>query len=568
MVQDPATAKHESMPQSASDMAAADHVLPPERLAEELLAYAGFIARSVRPDHEADLNREVADCLPRVCEILLEATGHNFKHYKTSTLTRRTLRRIQVLRVESAEDYVGLLRRDPIEADRLFKELLINVTAFFRDPEAFHSLASEVLPRLLNDRGPNDSVRLWVPGCATGEEAYTLAILLREQLDGMSNPPEVQIFATDIDDPALAIARLGTYPLGIAEEMTAERLKRFFLKKGQHYHIAKEVRELVLFSTHNLINDPPFSKLDLISCRNLLIYLGTHLQKKLIPLFHYALRPGGFLFLGPSENLSTHRELFRPIDAKSRISQRLPTAIRSASFLTGRSGPPTAQRAAIPPGPSEADTYLVMQRIILDEFAPKAVVVNEEGQIVSASGNLEKYLTLTAGAFHNSIARLVRDGLRVGMRAALSESAKLRRKVVHDGLSLRTADGVQRVMLTVQPMPQMGEDSGLFMIVFQDVGLPITSEGRTPDPPNEAAAALIEQLERELTSTRDDLEKTVQDLEAANEELKSSNEELLSMNEELQSSNEELETSKEEVQSANDALAGSNGDLENLLTST
>jgi chemotaxis methyl-accepting protein methylase/signal transduction histidine kinase/chemotaxis response regulator CheB len=568
MVQDPATAKHHSMPQSASDTAAADHVLPPEQLAEELLAYAGHVGQSAAPQREADLFREVAEALPRVCEILLQATGHNFKHYKTSTLTRRAYRRIQVLRAAGVREYLEVLRSDRGEANRLFRELLINVTAFFRDPEAFEVLDAEVLRALFAERAPGDPVRVWVPGCATGEEAYTIAMLLRERMEGLAHPPEVQVFATDLDEEALAIARQGSYPLGIAEELPATRLERFFVKKGQQYQVVKELRELILFSTHNLINDPPFSKLDLISCRNLLIYLGPHLQKKLIPLFHYALRSGGYLFLGSSENLGAHRELFRAVDAKNRISQRLPTAIRSVLSLGDRPASLVSVRPPNVPAPADADTYLVMQRIILDEFAPKAVVVNEEGQMVSASGNLEKYLTVTAGTFHNNVIRLVREGLRSGLRAALTEATRVRRKVVHDGLSLRTEAGVQRMMITVQPMPQLGEHSGLFMVVFQDVGLPLAPDAPSDAPPHQVSAALIDQLERELTSTRDDLEQSVQDLEVANEELKSSNEELLSMNEELQSANEELETSKEEVQEANEALAGSNADLENLLAST
>jgi two-component system CheB/CheR fusion protein len=546
----------------------ADFVLSPTGLARELVAHADH-RRAAGPHREAELAHEVREALPEICEILQAATGHNFKHYKTNTLARRTLRRLLIVRAESAAGYVALLRADPAEAVRLFKELLINVTAFFRDPEAFAALDRLALAELVNGRPPGDPVRVWVAGCATGEEAYSLAMLLRERLDGLPDPPPVQIFATDIDAAALATARSGAYPLGIADEVSPERLARFFVKAGAQYRVTKEIRELVLFSDHNLINDPPFSRLDLVSCRNLLIYLGQHLQQKLIPLFHYALRPGGFLFLGPSESLSTHRELFRPIDTKFRLSRRLPTAIRPDSLAANRDAPGTTVRPPNAPTSAEAETYQVMQRIVLDEFAPKAVVVDEEGQVVCASGNLEKYLTLSAGTFQNNVTRLVRDGLSVGLRAALAEAARVRRRVDHDGMSLRTDAGVQRVMVTVQPMPQLGEGSGLFMVVFQDVGRPLApGEEQRPDGADAGGAALIEQLERELTSTRGDLEKTVQDLEAANEELKSSNEELLSMNEELQSSNEELETSKEEVQAANSALAGANGDLESLLAST
>ncbi|HVK11596.1 MAG TPA: CheR family methyltransferase, partial [Gemmataceae bacterium] len=572
MVQEPSTAGAGTMPQSAVATGAADHVLPPHDLAAELLAYARHHRQAVTGDQEAALRDEVGAVLPAVCDVLLQETGHNFRHYKTTTLVRRTLRRVQVLRVGSAREYLERLKIDRAEADQLFKDLLINVTAFFRDPEAFAALARDVLPALFERRSATDPVRVWVPGCATGEEAYTLAILIREHLDPIGQSVPVQIFATDLDDEALKVARLGAYPVGIADEVGPERLRRFFVKKGQQYHVAKELRELCLFSLHNLINDPPFGKLDLISCRNLLIYLGPHLQKKLVPLFHYALRPGGYLFLGPTETLAAHRELFRPTDSKHRISQRLPTVLPAPGLPADAEAAPKPVRPPNVPAAADTDTYLLMQRIVLDEFAPKAAVVNEEGQIVSASGNLEKYLTVTAGAFHNNVIRLARDGLKIGLRAALNEAARVRRKVTHDGLSLRTeGGGLQPVMVTVQPMPQFGEESGLFLVVFQDAGLPLNRDeaaNARPAHPAADAAALIDQLEKELTTTRADLEKTVQDLEAANEELKSSNEELLSMNEELQSANEELQTSKEDVQAANAALADANTDLENLLAST
>ncbi len=347
--------------------------------------------------------------------------------------------------------------------------------------------------------------------------------------------------------------------------MPAQHLRKYFVKKGQQYHVVKSIRETVLFSLHNLINDPPFSRLHLVVCRNVLIYLGSHLQKKLVPLFHFALDPGGYLFLGPSESLNSHRELFRPVDVRHRISQRLATAIRPAGFAPERGAAGAARPPGLAAGASEADTYLVMQRITLDEFAPKAVVVNEEGQIVCASGNLEKYISLGAGAFQNSLTRLANKGLRAGVRAALAEAREVRRRVTRDDLTLHTPEGLQRVMVVVQPMPQMGDDSGLFYVAFQDVGLPTRAEpGAGGDPPS---STVVEQLERELATTRDELERAVQDLEGANQELKSSNEELLSMNEELQSANEELETSKEEVQLANEALVRANADLENLLTS-
>jgi two-component system CheB/CheR fusion protein len=567
LVQAPETARHEGMPQSALATGAADHALAPEDLASELLAYARHIRGSAAAGPDA-LRVEVAEALPTICDLLLDATGHNFRHYKTSTRVRRVIRRIQILRLGGASDYIKQLRVDRSEAESLFDDLLIGVTAFFRDPEAFEALARDAIPRLFEGRRDDDPIRVWVPGCATGEEVYTLAILFREEFDRRGSGPKVQIFGTDLDEDALAAARQGSYPIGIADEVSPERLKKYFVKKAQQYHVTREIREFCLFSFHNLINDPPFSKLDLISCRNLLIYLGSHLQQKLIPLFHYALRPEGYLFLGPSEGLSTHRELFRPIDPKHRISQRLPTAIRSSVPLTGRSGPLSTVRPPNVGASGDTETYLIMQRIVLDEFAPKAAVIDDDGQILCASGNLEKYLAVSAGVFQNNIIRLAREGLRLGLRSALAEASRDMRKVESDGLALQTESGVQRVMVTVQPMPQLGGDSGLFLVVFNDVGLPLSREEGAAPAIVQDATAVVEQLERELANARKDLEQTVQDLEAANEELKSSNEELLSMNEELQSANEELETSKEDVQAANESLSRLNTDLENLLAST
>ena len=567
IAQEPATARYDAMPKSALATGVIDHVLTPRQMAEELLAYVGHVEHLAAEESRATGYDAIHQALPEICDLLQKVTEHNFKHYKNSTLVRRIQRRMQVLRTGDVHVYVDRLRGEPDEVTQLFRELLIGVTSFFRDSAAFDALASDVIKPLVAQRR-DEPLRFWVPGCATGEEAYSLAIVVREALEQAAHPPPVQIFATDIDERALSAARQGIYPLGVAEQLSNERLDRFFVKKGKRYQVSKELRELCLFSPHNLITDPPFSRLDLISCRNLLIYFGPHLQKKLIPLFHYALRPNGYLFLGPSENVSNHKELFVPISAKHRISQRKPTAISSVAALSGGSAYRGNARALDARPDSEPDLHQLMQRMLLDEFAPKSVIVTEEGQILSASGEMERYLTVTEGTFQNNVIRLARAGLRVGLRSALSEAIKMRRKVVHDKVSVQVESGVQRVRLTVQPMPRVGEEIELFLIVFQDLGPLLPREDSDDQSLNVQADTLIEQLERELSSTREDLEKSIQELEAANEELKSSNEELLSMNEELQSANEELETSKEEVQSTNEALARAHANLSNLLTST
>lgn len=314
IAQEPESANHASMPRSAATTGVADHVLAPREIAREILDYTRHLSELDAELTSGRLSEEIADAIPAMSNILLRVTKHNFLHYKTNTLVRRIQRRMQLLKINRPGAYVALLQQNEDEVQALFRELLIGVTTFFRDPDAFQKLKDEILPELFRNRSKNDCVRIWAPGCANGSEAYSLAILCAEIRGGMDDPCDVQIFATDIDEQALQIAREGIYPSGIADHVSAGRLKRFFFKRGKRYQVKKEIRELVLFSSHNLISDPPYSRQDLIVCRNLLIYLGPHLQKKLIPLFHYALRPSGYLFLGPSESLSHHAELFRSVD--------------------------------------------------------------------------------------------------------------------------------------------------------------------------------------------------------------------------------------------------------------
>jgi two-component system CheB/CheR fusion protein len=564
MAQAPDSAAFTDMPSSVA--ASADHVLPPAGLAEALETYARHWRAITTGPGLGDRRREIQARLPEICDILLRRTGHDFKHYKVSTLVRRIERRMQVRALHDVDSYVGQLARDIHEPHVLFREMLIGVTSFFREPDAFHALGERVITGLLGQRSAADQLRIWIPGCATGEEAYTIAMIVREKLDAIPNPPKVQIFATDVNERALVAARRGSYPQGIAAQVSPERLARFFVKRGRRYQVTDELREMCLFSVHNLIADPPFSRLDLISCRNVLIYLGSHLQKKLIPVFHYALRSGGSLFLGASESLTGHNELFRVTDAKHRIAQRKEAALHVPGSLREFGTIIPGSRAANPA--SDVDLGAVAQRILLDEFAPKYAIVSEEGQVVFLSEGADIYIQPPAGSFSNNIMRMVRRGLSVGLRTAFNQAIRTRRTVAREVPAVHTAEGLQSVRVTVQPMPELGHEDGLYMIVFQDHGAPLRRSEDAAAPAHPDADALIEGLERELLRTREDLERTVQDLEAANEELKSSNEELLSMNEELQSANEELETSKEEVQAVNHALASANADLENLLRST
>ncbi|HET9238329.1 MAG TPA: PAS domain S-box protein [Oligoflexus sp.] len=568
MAQDVDSAEHKAMPQNAIASGLIDHVLEPARMPEILNAYSTYLARVSAREGPELFKEHIAAALIPICEILHRATRHDFKHYKTSTLVRRIQRRMQVLQISSVDAYVDMLKDQPQEAEALFKELLINVTSFFRDAEAFQALREEVIVKALRARSKDHKFRIWVAGCSTGEEAYSLAILMKEVLAGCENAPDIQIIATDIDEHALAVARRGAYSQSAVSGLSQDILAKYFIRKGGRYHIVKDVRELCLFSVHNLINDPPFSQLDLISCRNVLIYLGLHLQKKLIPVFHYALKPGAYLFLGNSESLSTHKELFRTISVKHRIAQRKVTAIKTLSHFSG-SVTTYPSHHQEPVKTIETDLNLVGQRIILDEFTPKYAIVNDEGQILSVSSGLTPYFELSEGSFQNNILKVVHPNLRVALRTIFAQAKTEKRIFQHESATLKIDGAMQRVGLVVQPMPQLGEDIALYMVVFRYLGL--ISEGEPSAKgfdPHPANTAFVEQLETELAATREQLDRTIQDLEASNEELKSSNEELLSMNEELQSANEELEASKEDIQNVNDALQKANTDLENLLAST
>ncbi|MEO8270918.1 MAG: CheR family methyltransferase, partial [Aureliella sp.] len=384
--QQPSSAKVDCMARNAAATRVADYILSPAEIAIEVVNYSRFLEQSASRISAPAYFADIEQAIPDIAEQLMQATNHDFQHYKTSSLGRRIARRMQVLRIGNVRDYVERIKRDQEESHNLFRELLIGVTAFFRDPESFQHLSDEVLPKIFAKRQPDDPVRIWVAGCATGEEAYTIAILCQEYLDGVSRVadgqssefsgseativadelPSFQIFASDIDERALNAAREGVYPVGIAENISPERLTRFFIHTGERFHVIPALREKVLFSCHNLISDPPFARLDLISCRSLLIYLGPHLQKKLVPLFHYALRPDGFLFLGPSESMASHGELFRSIDAKHRISQRKGTAIAPNAPLTAQSANSSLVRT---PGTSpldddKTDIVQIMQRIV------------------------------------------------------------------------------------------------------------------------------------------------------------------------------------------------------------
>jgi len=568
LVQAPQTASHDSMPRSAILTGAADYVLPIAEMPAKLGEHMARLREGQGGSPER-FREEVTGYLGKICAILRRETGHDFRRYKQSTLVRRIRRRLNEVRCATVYDYVELLNRDAQEVEQLFRDLLISVTHFFRDPEAFDLLAAKVVPRLFEGKDADSFVRVWVPGCATGEEPYSLAILLREHLDGLKQPPHVQVFATDIDAQALEAARQAWYPETIASQITPERLERFFVKNGNMYQVSREIRDMCLFSLHNLIADPPFSRLDLVSCRNLLIYLESELQKKVLALFHYALRPGGYLFLGPSEMVSGQPELFRTLDKKQRIFQSRDTVARPPfSFPLGertRLGHRPAEDAHRRPVARQQEVARTFEAVLLENYAPACVVVNEWGEGVYFSPRTGRYLEPPPGAPTVNVIEMARKGLRLDVRTALHKAANSRVEVVHENVSFELAGQTQRVNVIARPMPELGEDPGLFMIVFQEVAAAGEAGAEAETGVITADDPIVRRLEAELRATKDHLQATMEELESSNEELVSSNEELLSMNEELQSANEELQTSKEELQSVNEELETVNAELKKKL---
>jgi two-component system CheB/CheR fusion protein len=601
LVQAPETAHYDSMPRSALLTGAVDHVVPVEEMPGKLAEHLVRLRARQGGDPER-LREEVSAYLGKICAVLRRETGHDFRRYKQSTLVRRVRRRMNEARSASVYAYVEFLSNDPKEVEQLFRDLLIKVTHFFRDPEAFDLLAAKVIPRLFEGKDADGFVRVWVPGCATGEEVYSLAILLREHVARLEAPPQVQLFATDIDPQALEAARQALYPEAIAGQVSPERLERFFVKHGNMYQVSREIRDMCLFSLHNLIADPPFSRLDLVSCRNLLIYLESELQKKVIALFHYALRPGGYLFLGPSEMVAGQPDLFRTIEKKHRVFQSRDTVARPPfSFPLGERGRLGIRPVDEPhrrPAPRQQEVARTFETVLLENYAPACVVANEWGDIVYFSPRTGRYLEPPPGAPSVNVIDMARKGLRLDVRTALHKAASSRVAVVHENVAFEVDGQPHRVNVVVRPMPELGEEPGLFMVVFQEIfheigaGTDGAADGGEDGghPGAEAGAAgaialdgpIVRRLEAELRSTRDHLQATLEELESSNEELVSSNEELLSMNEELQSANEELQTSKEELQSVNeeletvnselkkkvDELDRANSDLQNLFQST
>jgi two-component system, chemotaxis family, CheB/CheR fusion protein len=568
--------------QGATDPAAvADLVLPADRIAGEIARYVANLSPAAAEEREEE-DGALATAMVEVATILRTVTGHDFHGYKRGTFERRIRRRMLVLQLEGGIDsYVDRLRTDREEVQHLFQDLLIGVTQFFRDPAEFDALERE-LPRLFAGKGPTDQFRVWVLGCATGEEAYSIAILLREHMATLDYPPDVQIFATDLDARALSLARIGRYADTIANHVRPDRLERWFVREGDTWCVVKELREMCIFSPHNIVKDAPFSRIDILSCRNLLIYLNQELQDRVLPIFHFSLVPAGVLFLGSSENATRHGKLFAPVDRRNRLFRRLETATRvipdfplATRASGGGSGP------AVPPPPFGGRLTPALGRqadALAERFAPAYVVVDAHGDVLHFSGRTGRYLEPVAGAATLSLVALVHRDLRLDVRAALHRALAEGRRVDMPRLTFNRDDRAWGVNVIVEPLAS-GDVTAL-AVVFQDTGPLPDGSGAGDD--RLSGDEQFQRLEAELRVTKDRLQATIEELESTNEELKSSNEEYQSINEELQSANEEMETSKEELQSVNEELQTVNGelahrvgelgrtnsDLKNLLEST
>lgn len=556
---------HGGMPESAIAGGQVDLVLPVGDIAHKLAEYAASLdagAAIPTPGEGSDQNASRA----AICAILRREVGHDFAGYKDRTFLRRVHRRMQILHMPTLEAYVAHLDGHHEEAVALLGDLLISVTAFFRDEDSFAHLAQEVLPGLFNGKGAEDMVRVWVPACASGEEAYSIAMLLCEHAGTRGGMPQLRIFATDIDEAALAVARAGHYPLALLRHVSPERLKRFFEGEGLLRTVTKEIRDICVFSSHSLIRDPPFSRLDLISCRNLLIYLDARAQREVFPLFHFALRPGGHLMLGSAESAVQFADLFTPIDKHYRIYRRRDDVAPTPRFPAPR-GLLEARGLSASPAPRAAGTARTLRQVaettVLDRFAPAHVVVTREGAVVHYSAHTGPYLEAAPGEPTRILLSLARRELRLDIRLALEEVVRSRRAVTRRPAASGRAGETGPVTITAMPLPEEDPAEPLFLIVFADTQDPPPPARSEPQPgPGEALAVLTE---RELRDTRERLQAVIEEYESAVAELRAGNEELVSVNEELQSANEELETAKEEQQSVNEELHLLNQELKGKL---
>jgi two-component system CheB/CheR fusion protein len=561
VVQQPDSARYDGMPVSAVGTGLVDYVQQPSEIIDCLAAF--FHRRMDEPKtQEAE---RVADHVDELCHTLRNVVGHDFSGYKRSTLVRRVERRMHVLSIDSARTYLERVKTDGDECEALFRDLLINVTRFFRDADLFDALRTKVVEPLLRDRAPDEELRVWVPGCSSGEEAYSIAMLFAESARATGRPAPVQIFATDIDEQMLQIAREGSYPNSALADIPSPMRERWTVARGDRFAISGPIRDLIRFSNHSLVKDPPFSRVDLISCRNLLIYFDGRLQQQVMPILHYAVKPGGYLFLGPSESIGRFDHLFPALDHHARIFERPPG--EPAYPLDLPAGDRTSQRrrngeSLRGAGLKDSDAGLAVQRLA-ERYGPPAMVLNQDGTVLSAYGRLGTYfdfpVTRTGGS---GAITLARPGLREVLGPLLRQVRDGGKRGIARDVSVKSEHGTQVVEVVCDPLPD-----GTYLLVLRDVGPFRPSDGMDLQE-IEDGDDHMEALEDELRLTRHRLRTTVEELETANEELKSSNEEMMSMNEELQSTNEELSTVNDELKSKVDLLTVANSDLRNFFETT
>ena len=573
--QDPATAKYDGMPRSAIASGCIDFVLPPRQIAHELDRIRRHPYARQSTDIKAEETPSAAkDSFQQILHLLRKSAGVDFSLYKPNTIHRRTLRRMAILKCESLAQYAKHLKEHPEEVGNLYDDILINVTSFFRDLDAFEALKKRIYPAILKHKGENRSIRMWVPGCSTGEETYSLAITLLEFLGDRANDFQIQLFGTDINEKGIQKARAGVYSERIANEVSAQRLRRFFVKTSEGYRVVKAVREMCIFARQNVVSDPPFSQLDLIACRNMLIYMGPALQKKVLPILHYALRPTGFLFLGSSESISAYPALFSAADKKHKIYAKNPTASRqhydfSQTPYSVESGAARSSKREEIQGvaPPELDVQAEADRLVLRNYAPVGVVINRAMDVVQFRGRTAPYLEPASGKPTLNVLKLARHGLARELQTLIS-AAKKKGVPVSKSNVLFEDDG-QKSVLNVSVAP-LGSTSGaspderFFLILFEDAKASRTVESESPRTgarPDTEKGRELQRLKQELAAAQEVLHASIESEEATREEFRSANEEILSANEELQSTNEELETSQEELQSTNEELNTLNDEL-------
>lgn len=595
MAQSPDSADYEGMPNSAIATGLVDFIGTVEEMPARLKHYLQhpYISEQTITKQDSDIPKNEKPHLNAILAFLKSRIGHDFRAYKQGTLGRRIARRMELHHLKTMPEYLSFMRENEDEANLLFKDLLIGVTAFFRDPEAYVAFEQKVIIPLVESKDNDQPIRVWIPGCATGEEAYSIAILLVENLEKTNKHCNIQIFASDIDETALSHGRAGLYPENIEANVSETRLQRFFSKEDHSYRIKKSLRELVTFASQNLISDPPFSKLDLISCRNLLIYLSAEVQSKVLALFHFALRENGHLFLGHSETSSQQENLFKPLAKKWRIYQRTGPARSTSSVdfpIASRfthSTPPFVNKQFY--DKNQLHLSDVAQQFLLQEFAPAAVLVNVKHQIVHFSGPTSRYLEQPSGSPSQDLLVLAKHELRAKLRIALRHVTEENKRVVIDDIQILRESGRLGVKVVLRPVTVPHINEAMILITFEDQEVTdlVTEQNKQQSAQPKGSrstdeSSIIEQMEAELHITREVMQTNIEEWESANEELQAANEEVMSVNEELQSSNEELESSKEELQSMNeelttvnnqykdkvDELAKINDDLDNLLSST